>query len=57
MILAGAKSLEDGLATFAKLMDRFLKHYDGIRSKENFQAVLDEMPEPTRWEMTKYVRR
>lgn len=47
MILVGEKNIEDGMAKFAKLVDLFLEHYDPVRTKEQHQAVLDELPEPS----------
>jgi hypothetical protein len=47
MILVGEKNIEDGMAKFAKLVDLFLERYDPVRTKEQLQAVLDELPEPS----------
>jgi hypothetical protein len=47
LILAGAESYEQGMQKFGKLLEFMQKAYDPMRSKEQFIAVLNQLPEPS----------
>jgi len=46
-IIAGANSYDDGIQTFAKLLEFVNKTFDPMRSKEQFRELLNQLPEPS----------
>ncbi len=47
MIAAGAKDYDDGMQTVSKLIEFLKKHHDPMRTKEQLEDVLDQMPDPS----------
>ena len=47
LVHAGAKDYDSGMATFEKLLNWLQEHYHPMKSKEDFAALLDSLPEPS----------
>ena len=45
--VAGAKSYDQGMQQFGKMLELINSHYDPMRSKEQLRTLLDQMPEPS----------
>src|ERR1700722_19875683 len=46
-VSAGAKDYDDGMRQFAKLLEFVTQNFDPMRTKEQFAAALDELPQPS----------
>jgi hypothetical protein len=51
LIVAGAKDYDSGMAAFGKILGWVQEHYHPMRSKQDFGALLDSFPDPSRLQM------
>ena len=43
---SGAESYDHAMQTLGKLLEHLQKHYDPMRTKDQFRKALDQMPDP-----------
>ena len=51
MIAAGARDYDDGMEKLTKIIEWLKEHHDPMRTKEQFEQLLNTMPDPPRIQM------